>query len=111
VYLFNLNRADMGVLADSKLRAHLEDARQENKRAVETCRSHMEELDERRNVMAELDRSRRNERDSLVAANAQVASLRAQLERAVDAKVNKKMNNKLKVGSAEGTKSQPGELS
>ncbi|GFZ44022.1 hypothetical protein JCM24511_01743 [Saitozyma sp. JCM 24511] len=81
---------------NSKLRAHLEDARQENKRAAETCRSHMEELDERRSVMAELDRSRRNERDSLVAANAQVASLRAQLDRAVDAKVNKKLNNKLK---------------
>lgn len=101
----------MGILADSKLRAHLEDARQENKRAAETCRSHMEELDERRSVMTELDRSRRNERDSLVAANAQVASLRAQLDRAVDAKVNKKMNNKLKVGCAEGPESHIGESS
>jgi kinesin family protein 4/21/27 len=83
---------------DSKLRAHLEDARQENKRASEACKQHMDELAERRSKMDELDSNRRHERDSLVAANAQVASLRAQLERAVDAKVNKKMNSKLKVG-------------
>lgn len=57
----------------------------------------MEELSERRRQVTQVEEHKRNERDSLHSANAQVAALRAQLEQAVDAKVNKKMGSKLKV--------------
>lgn len=51
----------------------------------------MEELSERRQQVTRVEESKRSERDSLLHANAQVAALKAQLEKAVDAKVNKKM--------------------
>ncbi|ORY34052.1 hypothetical protein BCR39DRAFT_556841 [Naematelia encephala] len=81
---------------NSKLRAHLEDARQEARRVIEECREHMEELTERRDKMTRLAEEQNRGRDSLSAANAQVATLKAQLDRAVEQKVTKKMNNRLK---------------
>ncbi len=81
----------------SKLRAHLEDVRQEHKRTTETCKEHLEELNERRDKMDKTSRDSKHERDSLLAANTQVATLKAQLDRAMDAKVNKKLNSRLKV--------------
>jgi hypothetical protein len=57
----------------------------------------MQELEERRQQVSKVEEQKRNERDSLSSANAQVAALKAQLEQAVDAKVNKKMGSKLKV--------------
>lgn len=58
----------------------------------------MSELDNRRNTMTQLSRETGQQRDSLLAANAQVAALNAQLDRAVEQKVNKKLNQRLKVG-------------
>jgi chromosome segregation ATPase len=81
----------------SKLRAHLEDSRQESRRMQDECKAHMEELAERRQQVSKVEHHKRSERDSLLSANAQVAALKAQLEKAVDAKVNKKMGSKLKV--------------
>lgn len=48
--------------------------------------------------MTQLSRETGQQRDSLLAANAQVAALKAQLDRAVEQKVNKKLNQRLKVG-------------
>ena len=94
-------RTLIGILIpDSKLRAHLEDARQETRRVSEACVEHMEELTDRRKTMDRLSRESGQQRDSLVAANAQVATLKAQLDRAVEHKVNKKFNSRLKVGCA-----------
>lgn len=81
----------------SKLRAHLEDARQENKRQFDECQKHLEELNNKKMAIVKEEESKKHERDSLVAANVQLANLRAQLEKATDAKVNKKMNSRLKV--------------
>jgi kinesin family protein 4/21/27 len=61
----------------------------------------MEELTERRQQVNRVEEHKRSERDSLHTANAQVAALKAQLEKAVDAKVNKKMGSKLKVSLPE----------
>ena len=47
--------------------------------------------------MDKIDEVKRSERESLLAANQQVAALQAQLERAVDGKVQKKLGSKLKV--------------
>jgi hypothetical protein len=58
----------------------------------------MEELNDRRQTMANMSRESGQQRDSLLAATAQVAALKAQLDRAVEQKVNKKLNNRLKVG-------------
>ena len=80
----------------------MEDARQDSKRLSEACREHMDELNDRRNTMATLSRETGQQRDSLVAATAQVAALKAQLDRAVEQKVNKRLNNRLKVGVALG---------
>lgn len=85
---------------NSKLRAHLEDARQETKRLTDACQEHMDELNDRRNTMSSLSHETGRQRDSLVAANAQVVALRAQLDRAVEQKVNKKLNSRLKVSEA-----------
>jgi len=87
----------MSLKTDSKLRAHLEDARQETKRLFEACKEHLSELDNRRNTMTVLSQETGQQRDSLLAANAQVAALKAQLDRAVEQKVNKKLNQRLKV--------------
>ncbi|ORX36741.1 hypothetical protein BD324DRAFT_651225 [Kockovaella imperatae] len=80
----------------SKLRAHLEDARQDTKRVTAECSAHMDELNQHRSRMAKLSEESGHNRDSLMAANAQVASLRAQLDRAVETKVNKKLNQRMK---------------
>lgn len=47
--------------------------------------------------MASLTEETTHSRDSLLAANAQVATLKAQLDKAVDEKVNKKLASRLKV--------------
>lgn len=87
----------MLTFTDSKLRAHLEDARQESKRVSDACKDHISELQERRNTMSSLTEESRSGRDSLLAANAQLATLKAQLDRAVEQKVNKKLGQRLKV--------------
>ncbi|WVQ82145.1 hypothetical protein IAT38_004273 [Cryptococcus sp. DSM 104549] len=74
----------------SKLRAHMEEARQESKRTSEACREHTSELEARREQMSKLSEQEQIQRASLQAAKAQVASLQAQLERAVDKKVAKR---------------------
>jgi chromosome segregation ATPase len=81
----------------SKLRAHLDESRQETRRQQDDCKAHMDELTERRQQVSQVEEHKRSERDSLLSANAQVAALKAQLEQAVDAKVRKKMGSKLKV--------------
>ena len=86
------------LIPDSKLRAHLEDARQESRRVSDACSSHMSELTGYRETMSKLSEDSTHQRDSLLAANAQVATLKAQLDRAVDAKVSKKLSQRLKVG-------------
>lgn len=60
----------------------------------------MDELEMRRNRMDKISEDSRRERDSLLAANAQVAHLKSQLDRAVDQKVNKKMGSRMKVSLA-----------
>ena len=57
----------------------------------------MGELNEHRSRMSKLSEESGHNRDSLMAANAQLASLRAQLDRAMDDKVSKKMNQRMKV--------------
>lgn len=74
----------------NNLRAHLDEARQETKRSAAACREHTAELEARREQMSEISQDQRSQRDSLQAAQAQVASLKMQLERAVDKKVAKK---------------------
>ncbi|WVR07124.1 hypothetical protein IAU60_004165 [Kwoniella sp. DSM 27419] len=76
---------------NTKLRAHLEEARNENKRRVEACTAHMSELETHRAQLEKLDEDKRSHRESLLAAQAQVASLRTQLERVVDRKVDKRL--------------------
>ena len=61
------------------------------------CKEHMDELNEHRNRMTKLSEESGHNRDSLMAANAQLATLRAQLDRAVESKVNKKLNQRMKV--------------
>jgi predicted RNase H-like nuclease (RuvC/YqgF family) len=51
----------------------------------------MGELNERRSKMTKLSEESGHNRDSLLAANAQVVNLKAQLDRAVEKKVNKKL--------------------
>ncbi|KAK8864351.1 hypothetical protein IAR55_001598 [Kwoniella newhampshirensis] len=75
----------------SKLRAHLDDARQEIKRTNDACQDHMAELDARREQMSSLSAERNSQKDSLMAANAKVATLKGQLERAVNKKVDKRL--------------------
>jgi len=60
----------------------------------------MEDLSDRRARMSTLSEESGRNRDSLVAANAQLETLKAQLDRAVDHKVNKKLGQRLKVGLA-----------
>ena len=86
--------------SDSKLRAHLEDARQETRRVSEDCKDHMQELSTRRAGMSSLSEESGRHRDSLVAANAQLEALKGQLDRAVEMKVNKKFGQRLKVGES-----------
>lgn len=50
----------------------------------------MAELEARREQMGKISQDQRSQRDSLQAAQAQAASLKMQLERAVDNKVGKK---------------------
>ena len=57
----------------------------------------MDELSERRSKMSKLSEETGRQRDSLVAANHQLATLKAQLDRAVEQKVNKKLGQRLKV--------------
>ena len=76
--------------SDSKLRAHLEDARQDNRRISDENRDFLSELNERRSQLSKIDEIKRAERESLLAANQQVAKLKAQLQQASDGKVNKK---------------------
>ncbi|RXK40167.1 hypothetical protein M231_02625 [Tremella mesenterica] len=76
---------------NSRLRAHLEEARQENKRTSDACVVHMQELEERRDKMQNLSDESARGRDSLTAANAQIMHLKAALDKASDAKVNKRM--------------------
>jgi kinesin family protein 4/21/27 len=75
---------------DSKLRAHLEDARQDNRRISDENRDFLSELNERRSQLTKIDEVKRAERESLLAANQQVAKLKAQLQQASDGKVSKK---------------------
>lgn len=93
---FQCNASDRQI--DSKLRAHLEDARQETRRVSEDCKEHMEELSNRRARMSTLSEETGRHRDSLLVANEQLATLKAQLDRAVEQKVNKKLGQRLKVG-------------
>ncbi|WVQ72410.1 hypothetical protein IAR50_001962 [Cryptococcus sp. DSM 104548] len=72
------------------IRSHLDDARQENKRSAQSCREHTAELEARREQLAKMTDQERNHRDSLQASQAQVASLKLQLERAVEKKVQKR---------------------
>jgi predicted RNase H-like nuclease (RuvC/YqgF family) len=51
----------------------------------------MEELNQRRSKMTKLSEESGHNRDSLLAANAQLAAIKAQLEKATEQKVNKKM--------------------
>ena len=78
-------------MLDSRLRAHLEEARQDNKRAADACQQHMDELQDRRAQMQSLSEESSKSRDSLSAANAQVLQLKAQLDKAMEMKVNKRM--------------------
>jgi hypothetical protein len=80
-----------------KLRHHLEDARAEHQRTLGNCQTHMAELNDRRNEMSKLSEESSQGRHSLQVANAQLATLKAQLDRAVDQKAQKKM---LKVSAA-----------
>ena len=75
---------------NSKLRAHLEDARQDNRRISDENRDFLSELTERRSQLNKIDEVKRAERESLLAANQQVAKLKAQLQQASDGKVSKK---------------------
>ncbi|OCF36777.1 hypothetical protein I316_01373 [Kwoniella heveanensis BCC8398] len=76
---------------NNKLRTHIEEARNDAKRQVEACKDHLSELEARREQMDKLSQDERNHRESMQAAQAQVASLKAQLERAVETKVNKRL--------------------
>ncbi|WVQ99346.1 hypothetical protein IAU59_006479 [Kwoniella sp. CBS 9459] len=76
---------------NNKLRTHIEEARNDTKRQVEACKDHLSELEARREQMDKLSQDERNHRESMQAAQAQVASLKAQLERAVETKVNKRL--------------------
>lgn len=75
----------------SKLRAHLEDSRADNRKQVDQCKEHTAELDARRQQMTKLSEETQQGRASLQAANAQVATLKAQLDRAVEQKVQKRL--------------------
>jgi hypothetical protein len=87
-------------MADSKLRAHIDDVRQEAKRQLEMCKLHTSELEEHRVRVAALSQDQGSTRDSLLAAKAQVVTLKAQLDKAVDKKVNKKLGgSSLKVSN------------
>lgn len=77
--------------ADSKLRVHLEDARTERNRSLEACQTHMAELEDRRNQMNKLSSESKHERQSLQAATAQLAELKAQLDKAVEQKVQRRL--------------------
>jgi predicted RNase H-like nuclease (RuvC/YqgF family) len=57
----------------------------------------MHELNAYRDTMNKLSEDSTHQRDSLQAANAQVANLKAQLQRAVDQKVDKKLSARLRV--------------
>ncbi|WWD17351.1 hypothetical protein CI109_101792 [Kwoniella shandongensis] len=76
---------------NSKLRVHLDDARQEVQRTTAACQDHIAELDARRSQMSTLSEERKSQRDSLMAAEAKVATLKAQLERAVETKMDKRL--------------------
>ncbi|WVF71534.1 hypothetical protein IAT40_006342 [Kwoniella sp. CBS 6097] len=76
---------------NNKLRTHIEEARNDTKRQVEACKDHLSELEARRDQMDKLSQDERHHRESMQAAQAQVASLKAQLERAVETKVNKRL--------------------
>lgn len=75
----------------SKLRGHLEDSRSDNKRQADQCKDHLSELDARRQQMTKMSEESQSSRASLQAANAQVATLKAQLDRAVEQKVQKRL--------------------
>ena len=72
------------------MRAHLEDARQDNRRISDENRDYLSELNERRSQLTKIDEVKRAERESLLAANQQVAKLKAQLQQASDGKISKK---------------------
>jgi kinesin family protein 4/21/27 len=76
---------------DSKLRAHLEDTRSESRRQQEACKDHISDLERHRAQVNKLAEESQHGRASLQAANAQVATLKAQLDRAVEQKVQKRL--------------------
>lgn len=59
----------------------------------------MVELTDRRSQLIKIDESKNRERDSLLAANQQVAALKAQLDKAANSKVDKKMGSRLMVSA------------
>lgn len=82
-------------MSGSKLRVHLEDTRSENRQQLEQCKGHTSELETRRQQVTKLSEETQASRASLQAANAHVATLKSQLDRAVEQKVQKRL---LKVG-------------
>jgi kinesin family protein 4/21/27 len=64
---------------------------------ADECKTHLSELSDRRSQLSRIDEGKSRERDSLMAANQQVAALKAQLEKAVEGTVDKKMGSRLKV--------------
>ncbi|WWC89409.1 uncharacterized protein L201_004333 [Kwoniella dendrophila CBS 6074] len=76
---------------NTKLRAHLDETKSEVKQLTDTCNIHISELNTRREEANRYSEEGHKSRDSLQAAQAQVESLKRQLDKAVEQKVNKKL--------------------
>ncbi|WWC61786.1 uncharacterized protein I303_104371 [Kwoniella dejecticola CBS 10117] len=76
---------------NTKLRSHLEESKREVKQLTDTCNLHITELNARREEANRFSEEGHKNRDSLQAAQAQVETLKRQLDKAVEKKVNKKL--------------------
>ncbi|WWC70286.1 uncharacterized protein I206_104236 [Kwoniella pini CBS 10737] len=76
---------------NTKLRSHLEESKREVKQLTDTCNLHITELNARRQEANRFSEEGHKNRDSLQAAQAQVETLKRQLDKAVEKKVNKKL--------------------
>ncbi|WRT66280.1 uncharacterized protein IL334_003233 [Kwoniella shivajii] len=74
-----------------KLKAHLDESKRELKQLTDTCNMHITELNARREEASRFSEEGHKNRDSLQAAQAQVDSLKRQLDKAVETKVNKRL--------------------
>nr|XP_019046236.1 hypothetical protein I302_04976 [Kwoniella bestiolae CBS 10118]OCF25166.1 hypothetical protein I302_04976 [Kwoniella bestiolae CBS 10118] len=76
---------------NTKLRQHLDESKNQVKQLTDTCNLHITELNARREEANRFSEEGHKNRDSLQAAQAQVETLKRQLDKAVEKKVNKKL--------------------